>query len=84
VIVLHAGLVIAARQWGMIVRVAFDLHRHKLHKELGLIPQPTFEADFAQWRRVSSFISYQQDSAKFYDFYPSAQIEDTANITDVS
>lgn len=83
VIVLHAGLVIAARQWGMTVRVAFDLHRHKLHRELGLIPQPTFEADFEQWRRVSSFISYQQNSAKFYDFYPSAQIDDTATMADV-
>ena len=41
-VVFYLGMIRAARQWGEAVRVAFDLHRHDLHRRLYLRSTSSF------------------------------------------
>lgn len=55
-VVLYNGMVIAARQWGTTVRVAFDLYRHDLHQRLGLKESSSFTEERRRWEMVSEFL----------------------------
>jgi len=55
VVLLYNGMIIAARQWGTTVRVAFDLYRHDLHQYLQLRPTGSFGKEREQWQTVSEF-----------------------------
>jgi hypothetical protein len=68
-IVLYNGLIIAARQWGTTVRVAFDLYRHHLHERLELRPTDTFAEEYRQWQDVSRFLLYRQEGIKQDDCF---------------
>jgi hypothetical protein len=56
--VLWEGMYIAARQWGTVVRVAFDLYRHDLAEHLVLRPVTTFGEEYEQWQAISRFYLY--------------------------
>jgi hypothetical protein len=56
---LYQALLVAARQWGTTVKVAFDLFRHDLHQQLGLKPQSAFAEDFELWQDFSRFVIYR-------------------------
>lgn len=56
--VLWQGMYIAARQWGTVVRVAFDLYRHDLAEHLVLRPVTTFGEEYEQWQAISKFYLY--------------------------
>ena len=48
----------AARQWGVTVKVAFDLHRHELHSKLGLKQVTSYSEEYDQWQKISKFMLY--------------------------
>jgi hypothetical protein len=73
-LVLFEGMVIAARQWGMSVRVAFDLYRQDLHQSLGLHPAKSFEEEYNRWRYVSHFILSHRNSIRFNDFISQSEL----------
>jgi hypothetical protein len=74
--VLYNGMVIAARQWGTTVRVAFDLHRHDLCQHLGLRPAKSFRKEVERWQAISRFFLYRQDDIDrgFREFIPQAEV----------
>ncbi|MBN2006038.1 MAG: hypothetical protein JXA21_21960 [Anaerolineae bacterium] len=57
--VLYEGVYIAARQWGTVVRVAFDLYRHDLAQRLCMRPADTFEKETENWAKISHFLLYR-------------------------
>ena len=65
--VLYQGLIMAAQQWGLVVRVAFDLYRHRLHERLGLHDAESFAAEYDQWRQISQFFLFRR---KYWWFKP--------------
>lgn len=65
---LYAGVVVAARQWGTTVRVAFDLHRQELFQRLKLKPVTSTKEEFERWQRVSNFLIYRQRKYSFSEF----------------
>lgn len=60
-LILYNGMIVAARQWGTTVRVAFDLYRHDLSQRLGLRPTKSFKKEVKRWRAVSRFLLYRQE-----------------------
>lgn len=68
VFVLYNGLIIAARQWGTTVRVAFDLHRHDLRRRLGLKAASDFEEEYRRWQSLSTFLLCRSDEIWFKEF----------------
>jgi hypothetical protein len=75
--VLYEGMNIAARQWGTVVRVAFDLHRHHLAQRLGLIPAASFRGEWNRWTTISKFFLHREPSPSyrsFKEFIPQSQI----------
>lgn len=78
--VFYRGLLVAAKQWGVMVRVAFDLHRTDLRRKLGLRPTGTFEAEYALWNRLSSFLLYgSRGHDWFEDFISQAELDERSN-----
>ncbi len=60
-VLFYQGLVIAAREWGTTVRVAFDLHRRELFNALRLKPVTSTIEEYKRWRQISAFIMYRQE-----------------------
>lgn len=73
--VLFNGIVVAARQWGTTVRVAFDLYRHNLSRRLGLLPAGSFEEEYRRWQEVSSFLLFRRKRVWFDGFIPQDKLE---------
>jgi hypothetical protein len=74
VIVLYEGMYIAARQWGTVVRVAFDLHRHDLAQRLALKPATTFREEWARWEAISRFFLHRRHTYRsFEEFIPQSE-----------
>jgi hypothetical protein len=73
-IVFYQGMIVAARQWGTTVRVAFDLYRHELHRRLGLRPVETFDEEYKLWQEVSSFLLYRRQGVWFQGFLSQAAV----------
>lgn len=71
-IIFYEGLVIAARQWGTTVRVAFDLYRDDLYLELGLEPAPTFQEERKRWEQISEFLLSRRNNEEFRGFLAQA------------
>ncbi len=71
------GIMIAARQWGGMVRVAFDLYRAPLHQALHLRANPSddFTMETARWTRASTFLLTQENASAFRDFISQYEIE---------
>lgn len=76
---LYNGMIIAARQWGTTVRVAFDLYRHDLHQRLGLLPAKDFKEEFNRWQQISRFLLYRREDVWFQDFIPQSRIVEMKN-----
>lgn len=82
--ILYASAVIAARQWGITVRVAFDLHRHQLRRELGIRTSDTFAEEYLLWKRASAFFLIRQlgdagmevHSSYFSSFLSASEFDD--------
>lgn len=73
--ILYEGSYVAARQWGTVVRVAFDLYRHDLAQRLSLRPASTFREEWNRWKAVSHFFLYHKPSyASFKEFIPQSQL----------
>lgn len=73
--ILYEGTYIAARQWGTVVRVAFDLYRHDLAKWLSLRPASTFQEEWDRWDAISHFFLYHKPSYRSFDeFIPQSQL----------
>jgi len=72
---LYNATIIAARQWGTTVRVAFDLYRDKLYKQLRLIPSRSFKEEVRRWEDVSEFLLYRSQEIWFNHFVSHVQIE---------
>jgi hypothetical protein len=51
----YNGMIMAASQWGVAIRVAFDLYRNDLSEALGLIPSQSFSEERDRWQRASAF-----------------------------
>lgn len=49
-------MVLAARQWGTMVKVSFDLYRHDLRRALGLRALHSTPDEYVRWRDVSVFL----------------------------
>jgi hypothetical protein len=64
----YLGTVNGAVEWGLSVRVAFDLHRDELWKRLRLQPASSYRQEFARWRRISEFILYGSEKLDFKEF----------------
>ncbi len=64
----YMGTISSAVEWGLTVRVAFDLHRQDLWDALYLKPATTFTQEFARWKKISEFIIYGNDRLDFDDF----------------
>jgi hypothetical protein len=75
VTILYHGMIIAARQWGTTVRVAFDLYRHDLHQRLGLRTASSFKEEREHWKKISEFILYRRERLleEFGEFIPQAE-----------
>ena len=73
---LYRGMIIAARQWGTTVRVAFDLYRYDLRRRLGLHPAETFEAEYKLWQQVSCFLLYRRKGTWFKGFLSQAELDE--------
>ena len=71
----YEGMIVAARQWGITVCVAFDLYRHQLRRELTLRETSSFAEEFGLWKRVSKFLLYRQDEVHFEDFMPAVKVD---------
>jgi len=72
---LYRGMIIAARQWGATIRVAFDLCRYDLRRRLGLHPAETFEAEYELWQQISRFLLYQHKGTWFKGFLSQAELD---------
>lgn len=72
-LIFYQGLIIAARQWGITVRVAFDLYRDDLSQELGLKPAYTFQQELERWKQISNFLVSRHNNDEFSAFL--AQVE---------
>ncbi len=70
--VFYFGLTVAADQWGMTVRVAFDLYRDELRKRLGLRVADTFAAEHVRWQETSRFLHGRPGE---YDKYQIFELE---------
>jgi hypothetical protein len=66
--VVYRGILIAARQWGGTVRVAFDLYRRDLGERLGLRQASSFHLERERWEALSAFILYRHRNAAFHHF----------------
>lgn len=60
VAILYQALVVSARQWGITVRVAFDLHRDSLFSAFRLKRVNSFDEERQTWRLLSAFIVLRQ------------------------
>lgn len=60
-LVMYHGAILAARQWGLAVRVAFDLYRHDLHDRLGIqsTESDSFADEYDRWQAVSEFTLFK-------------------------
>ena len=74
VLIFYRGTIAAAREWGTMVRVAFDLHRNELHKRLGLRDAKTFEEERINWQNISSFLGYRSGLSQFEGFIPQTTV----------
>lgn len=76
------GMEIAARHWGYTVRVAFDLYRGYLHRQLNLkaAKGETFREEVARWSRASVFLLTREGNADFSDFVSQDQVEERLTI----
>lgn len=74
--ILYNGMIIAARQWGTTVRVAFDLYRHDLHGRLGLKESYCFAEERNRWKAVSEFLFCRRDGVleAFDEFMPQTRV----------
>lgn len=73
-VVIYHTSVIAARNWGAMVRVAFDLHREDLRRALYLPPFPDEALNYERgvWEKLSRFIVYgdhEDYNIEFPGFY---------------
>ena len=73
--VLYQGMLIAARQWGTTVRVAFDLYRYDLHRRLGLRPTGNFGEEYQNWQQFSRFLLYRCKNVEFDGFISQIEME---------
>jgi hypothetical protein len=78
---LYEGSVIAARQWGTTVRVAFDLYRHNLWHRLGLRPTERFQEEYVRWQQVSRFLLYRHEDVWFRGFRSQIEMENVLKLT---
>ena len=76
IILLYNGMIVAARQWGTTVRVAFDLYRQNLHQRLGLRVADSFREEHEQWQAVSEFLLCRRDKVwkEFSEFVPQSEL----------
>lgn len=72
---LYQGMVIAARQWGTTVRVAFDLYRYDLFRRMALVPVSSFADERLRWRQVSDFLLYRREEPSFTEFIPLGDVD---------
>ena len=72
IFLLYRGMILAARQWGLTVRVAFDLHRYLLQQSLGLKATNSFQTDVETWRNISRFILHRQSAKRGKDIFVSS------------
>jgi hypothetical protein len=68
-IILYQGMYVAARQWGTVVRVAFDRHRYDLAQSLHLKPAHTFSEEWDRWEKISQFFLYRKTSYRTFDAF---------------
>jgi hypothetical protein len=68
-IAFYEGAYIAARQWGTVVRVAFDRHRYDLAQSLHLKPAHTFSEEWDRWEKISQFFLYHKTSYRAFDAF---------------
>jgi len=75
-IILYNGMIIAARQWGTTVRVAFDLFRHDLHRRLGLRAAGDFKGERERWQAVSQFVLFRRERSleEFNEFISQSEM----------
>ena len=73
-VVLYQGLVVAARQWGTTVRVAFDTHRQELFQRLKLQSVSSTAEEYKRWQEVSAFFIYRQEEYAFSGFVPTKEV----------
>lgn len=70
-LIFYQGMIIAARQWGTTVKVAFDSYRHHLCERLYLTPTSSFEEETEQWTRVSRFFFCRDYTTEVFDDFMS-------------
>lgn len=75
VYLLYEALIVAARQWGATVKVAFDLFRHDLHQQLGLKAKDTFEDDCDLWQGLSEYLACWQEQRPDAVFLASGAVQ---------
>jgi hypothetical protein len=75
--ILYHGMVVAARQWGTAVRVAFDLHRYDLHERLELksTANESFQDEVERWRDISRFFALRPEKPDFAWFRSQEEVE---------
>lgn len=76
IVIFWKGMEIAARHWGYTVRVAFDLYRGHLHRQLNLKSEAgeTFKQEVDRWSRASVFLLTRVGNIEFKDFVSQSQI----------
>ena len=79
-LVLYQGILIAARQWGTTVRVAFDLYRCDLRRRLGLHPTENFREEYQRWQQISRFLLYRSKGVWFDGFISQSEMERKRNL----
>ncbi len=67
-LLLYQAMIVAARQWGGAVRVAFDLYRYDLGERLGMKPAASFEDERGRWLAISQFLLYRRERITFTNF----------------
>ncbi len=68
---LYKGTINGAVQWGLSVRVAFDLYREELWKSFHLKPVSYYRDEVKRWNEISNFIKLGDEIRDFDGFlYP--------------
>ncbi|MFP4394617.1 MAG: hypothetical protein ACLFTI_05070 [Anaerolineales bacterium] len=70
---IYEGMYIAARQWGTVVRVAFDRHRHDLAQSLYLRPAKSFFEERRRWDAISDFYLFGRPTVNAH-FIPQSNL----------
>lgn len=73
ILILYEGMYVAARQWGTVVKVAFDMHRHDLAKHLYMFPAKSFVEEQERWEAISRFYIHNDPRAHSV-FIPQAKL----------